>query len=115
MRQNTPGAMIKAPLVPVQSTPNWLDCISNFLSHIRRANGGIFEGEQVSREAIEIVDRSRTGHRSDRRCTKEPVRGDDKDCSRFWKLAAQGPPRLRETIQLQRVHRTSVANEQSGH
>src|SRR4029453_17048919 len=56
MSRGRPGAVVETPAVPVEADPAWLDGFGDELGDLGVAGCGVVEGEQLIREAVEVVD-----------------------------------------------------------
>ena len=75
--KHAPGAMVETPFVIIRADPTGLHRLGDFSCEIGQTRCRIFEGEQLRREAVEIMDGARPRHRSDRGRPDEPVCGND--------------------------------------
>ncbi len=112
MGEHAPGAVVDAPLVPVEPHPMRPGDLGDFPRQLGQARRRIVEGEQIVGKAVESVDRPRPGHRGHRGRPDIPVRRHHQQRPRPRQSPAQLTPGLRISIDLERIHRASVADEQ---
>ena len=87
----------------------------DFLRHLRAARRRVVVGEQLLREAVEVVDHARLRHRRDRRALDEPVRRHRTGSRAAAAAPRPGAPGPREVVELQRVHGRAMADEGGRH
>lgn len=83
--------------------------LGDLLGEARIAGRRVVDLEELLREAEEVVDRPGAWHGRDRGESDVPLRGNDQD--RAWPrdAGAEGAPRRRVSVRLERVHRAAVS------
>ena len=100
--QHRPRPVIEAPAVLVEADLQGRERIGDFLCHLGAAGGRVVEGEQLGREAVEVVDHARPCHGRDGRALDEPVRRDAQHRPRPRQGPSESSPRTGEVVDLQR-------------
>src|SRR5690606_591501 len=112
MRKNAPRAMIQAPLIAIETDPRRLRKLRDLLCQLRQTRSRILEGKQLLGETVKVVDRARPLHRRHRGGTDEPVSRYRQNCARSRQSPPDVAPGLRVAVDLERVHRTAMPDEQ---
>ena len=113
--EHGPGAVIDAPTVDVEPHPDRLDDLGDLRGDVRCAGRRVLEGEQLVGEPEEVVDRARLRHRRHGGVADVPVGRHAEDRPRPRQPRPQLSPRLGVAVQLERVHRAAVPDEQRRH
>jgi hypothetical protein len=113
--EHAPRAVVDPPLVPVEPAPDRLNRLRHLRRHVGRARRRIVEVEQRLRKPVKIVDGARPRHRRHRARPEIPVRRHHEHRPRPRQSPPHRPPRLREAVAFERVHRAAMADEEGGH
>src|SRR5688500_5569693 len=82
MRKHAPGPVVQSPLILVQAYPHRLYRLCDFRSNVRCAGGGVLEGKEFGRKAIEVMNGPRPRHSSNCGGPDVPVGRNDQE--RAW-------------------------------
>ena len=113
--EHAPGAVVEAPAVVILPDPRRLDGLGDLTRQVGQAGRRVVEGEQLGREAVEVVDRARRGHRRHRGGVDEPVGRDAQDGARLGHGLTERPPGLGVAVVGQGVHGVAMTDEGGGH
>ena len=118
--EHRPGAVVEAPAVVDRARPDRAPRARRPpAASSGRPGAGYSNGEQLLGEAVEVVDGPRPRHRRDGGGVDVPVRRHDEDRRRRAvvtdDLLADRAPRLGVLVELERVHRAAVPEEDRRH